>query len=63
MKHWIRVNDRSKSEIFRCPECGQTCFCRHYEVKDCKLYNVCNYIFCPFCGKQILEKEEENNDR
>ena len=56
MANWIRVNDRPRSEQFRCPKCGEKCTCKNYEVHNYTLLNVCNYVYCPYCGAEILDK-------
>lgn len=44
-KGWIKKEPhRSKSEVYICPYCGDSCYCHGIE---------CSYRFCPNCGKKV----------
>lgn len=36
---------RSKGEVYVCPYCGESCYCRNPKG--------CSYRYCPNCGKEV----------
>ena len=60
MSYWIKKDNRKKSQIFICPLCKKECNCIAYigNTKFTRI-NICDYKFCPYCGKKI-ESEEVN---
>ena len=50
-KQWIKARPATKkSQKFICPICTSEVYCVCNNGKE----NVCNYIFCPYCGEKIL---------
>ena len=49
MAKWIRYDERSKTQKFRCPHCGRVC--RSHSQTSVRTY--CDYLFCPYCGKEV----------
>jgi len=50
MAKWIRFDNRSKTQKFRCPHCGKICHCRYNGMMT---VTRCDYKFCPYCGKEV----------
>lgn len=47
-KGWAKRDPwRSNCEVYVCPECKQTCYCRA---------KSCTYKYCPNCGKEVLKE-------
>lgn len=55
MDKWIRVDNRPKTQKFRCPHCGKICHCR----TNGNVATKCDYKYCPYCGKEVQADEVE----
>ena len=54
---WEKIGGTPKSIIFKCPRCKKLVYCIKYVGDHCrKKTNICDYKFCPYCGKKILKK-------
>lgn len=62
MSHWIKKDNRRKSQIFICSSCKKECNCIAYVSKTKVVrINTCDYIFCPYCGKRMKRKENDES--
>jgi uncharacterized Zn finger protein len=55
--YWQKVDNRPKSEKFRCMLCGGIVWCRHFKEPKRKSITVCNYRYCPYCKADMFPKE------
>lgn len=49
MAKWVRIENRSKAQKFRCPHCGKIC----HSNMHTRTRTYCDYAFCPYCGKAV----------
>ena len=59
LKLWRKRDHRSMSNVFTCPHCGRECYCNHpvQNHKTNRRANICDYKFCPHCGKIVHGSE------
>ena len=43
--HWRKANDRPRSWVYICSECGETAY-----FPNPKHFHSCGYKYCPNCG-------------
>lgn len=51
--NWIRYDDRPKNQKFICPHCKKTSFCQAVVGETGNKVNICDYAYCPRCGKVV----------
>lgn len=59
MAHWVRRENRSKSQVFVCSKCHRECNCICYVGEK----NVCDYKFCPYCGEEMKEELQNGTQK
>ena len=49
--HWRKANDRPRSWVYICSECGETAY-----FPNPKHFHSCRYKFCPNCGVKMIQE-------
>lgn len=49
--HWRKANDRPRSWVYICSECGETAY-----FPNPKHFHSCGYKFCPNCGVKMVQE-------
>ena len=59
MAYWKKDNNRPKSTMYRCSECGDIA----YSTPQCRKKDIigCTYKYCPNCGANMNVEERINN--
>ena len=49
--HWRKANDRPRSWVYICSECGLPAY-----FPNPKHFHSCGYKFCPNCGVKMIQE-------
>ena len=49
--HWRKANDRPRSWVYICSECGETAY-----FPNPTHFHSCGYKYCPNCGVKMIQE-------